>query len=117
MCVDATVHHSTLLVVLGQAICQLSSKGRIVLIAQREQEPSIGDFFTTMDARIRGLLRRHVEPLVPADRVEATVDLLRVLANGLVLTAVEHHDAWPPERQLAVLDEALSCFQPHADAR
>lgn len=81
-----------------------------VHIAQREQEPSIGEFFTTMDTRIRELLRRRVEPLVPVDRVEATVDLLRVLANGLVLTAVEHHDAWPPERQLAVLDQALAAY-------
>jgi hypothetical protein len=40
---------------------------------------------------------------MPADRVEATVGLLRVLANGLVLAAVEHHDAWPPERRPAVL--------------
>lgn len=87
-----------------------AEKGRIVLIAQREQEPSIGEFFTTLDTRIRELLRRHIEPLVPADRVEATVDLLRVLANGLVLTAVEHHDAWPPERQLAVLDAALAAY-------
>ncbi|WP_327341687.1 TetR/AcrR family transcriptional regulator [Streptomyces europaeiscabiei] len=87
-----------------------AEKGRIVLIAQRDQEPSIGEFFTTMDARIRGLLRSHVEPLVPAERVDATVDLLRVLANGLVLSAVEHHHMWPPERQLAVLDAALAAY-------
>ncbi|MFJ9909193.1 hypothetical protein ACIRVK_41295 [Streptomyces sp. NPDC101152] len=47
---------------------------------------------------------------MPADRVEATIDLLRVLADGLDLTAVEHHDAWPPERQPAVLDEALEAY-------
>ncbi|BBC31051.1 hypothetical protein SGFS_023450 [Streptomyces graminofaciens] len=64
----------------------------------------------TVDARIRELLRRHVEPLVPAERVDTTVDLLRVLANGLVLSAVEHHHDWPPERQLAVLDEALAAY-------
>ncbi|MDH6221081.1 TetR/AcrR family transcriptional regulator [Streptomyces pseudovenezuelae] len=40
-----------------------AEEGRVVLIAQRDQEPSIGEFFTTMDARIRELLRRHVEPL------------------------------------------------------
>ncbi|MFE2317262.1 TetR/AcrR family transcriptional regulator [Streptomyces sp. NPDC059441] len=87
-----------------------AEKGRIVLIAQREQEPSIGEFFTTMDTRIRDLLRRHVEPLVPAERVDVTIDLLRVLANGLVLSAVEHHHAWPQERQLAVLEEALAAY-------
>ena len=65
---------------------------------------------TTLDPRIRGLLRLHVEPPLPADRVEATVDLLRVLADGLDLTAVENHDAWPPERQPAVLDEALAAY-------
>jgi hypothetical protein len=88
----------------------VAEKGRIVLIAQRDQEPSIGDFFTILNERIRELLRRHVEPLVPADQVDATVDLLRVLANGLVLSAVKHHHAWPPERQLAVLDAALEAY-------
>jgi hypothetical protein len=52
----------------------------------------------------------------PADRVEATVDLLRVPANALVLTAVEHHDAWPPECQLAVMDKALPPVRPVREA-
>ncbi|WP_319093283.1 hypothetical protein [Streptomyces sp. WI04-05A] len=59
---------------------------------------------------MRDLLRQHLEPLVPEDRVETYVDLVRVTLNGIVLAAVEHHEDWPAKRQLTVLEEALSAF-------
>jgi hypothetical protein len=56
---------------------------------------------------MRQYLRRHVAPLVPAEQVEPTVDLLRVAANGIVLSAIEHRDAWPAERQINTMRQFL----------
>lgn len=88
----------------------VNESGRIQLLSQRGKDASFEEFADAMDARMRGLLRQHLEPLVPDGRVEAYVDLLRVTVNGIVLAAVEHHDDWPAKRQLAVLDDALTAF-------
>jgi AcrR family transcriptional regulator len=88
----------------------VDESGRIQLLSQRGKDTTVEEFANAMDARMRELLRQHLEPLVPEDRVETYVDLLRVTANGIVLAAVEHHEEWPAKRQLAVLDEALTAF-------
>ncbi|WP_405663024.1 MULTISPECIES: TetR/AcrR family transcriptional regulator [unclassified Streptomyces] len=88
----------------------VNESGRVQLLSQRGKDASFEEFADSTDARMRDLLRRHLEPLVPEDRVETYVDLLRVTVNGIVLAAVEHHDDWPAKRQLAVLEEALTAF-------
>ncbi len=88
----------------------VNESGRVQLLSQRGKDASVEEFADGMDTRMRDLLRQHLEPLVPEDRVETYVDLLRVTVNGIVLAAVEHHDDWPAKRQLTVLDEALSAF-------
>ncbi|WP_405670806.1 TetR/AcrR family transcriptional regulator [Streptomyces canus] len=88
----------------------VNESGRVQLLSQRGKDASFEEFANSTDARMRDLLRRHLEPLVPEDRVETYVDLLRVTVNGIVLAAVEHHDDWPAKRQLAVLEEALTAF-------
>jgi AcrR family transcriptional regulator len=85
----------------------MTESGRINLIGERDAQLRTRHLFDTWDRRVRELLRDHVDGLVPGDRVEPTVDLLRTITNGLTLSAVEHPDKWPAERQFAVLDDAL----------
>jgi AcrR family transcriptional regulator len=63
--------------------------------------------FDAWDDRIRGYLRSHLEGLVEPENVERTVELLRVVTSGIVLSVVEHPDLWPAQRQIAVLEDVL----------
>lgn len=60
------------------------------------------------DVVMRSMIGSHVAELLPVERIDATVDLLRVVVSGIVLTAIEHTDEWPTERQVKVLSEALA---------
>lgn len=63
--------------------------------------------FESWDRTIRGFLAGHLQDLVPEDRVDSTVELLRVTTTGITLAVVERPDSWTPERQLAALDHLL----------
>lgn len=63
--------------------------------------------FDNWDQIIRGFLRSHLESLVPPERMDATVDLLRVTTNGITLSVVEHPESWSPSRQFAVIADVL----------
>lgn len=63
--------------------------------------------FQGMETKIRELFRSHLRELLPADDIEQAVELMRVTTNGVVLSVLEHPDAWPAERQLAILDWLL----------
>jgi AcrR family transcriptional regulator len=63
--------------------------------------------FDANEKRIRRYLREHVSELVDGDEVERAVELLRVVINGIVLSACEHPTKWPRRRQLAVIELAL----------
>ena len=39
--------------------------------------------------------------------VERTVELLRVMTGGVVLSVVEHPELWTTERKYAVIDDVL----------
>lgn len=82
-------------------------RGRINLLADTNEPLSTRHLFDAWDRRMRGFMRQHVTELVEPERVEPTVDLLRTITNGLVLSVIERPDSWPPERLLAVLDDAL----------
>jgi len=69
------------------------------------------DYFESL---IRRLIESHLQGLVPPQEVAATVDFLRVFANGIALATVEHPDSWTPDRQLAAVDWALSRVLPPA---
>jgi AcrR family transcriptional regulator len=82
-------------------------RGRINLLADTTEPLSTRHLFDAWDHRMRGFMRQHVTELVEPGRVEPTVDLLRTITNGLVLSAIERPQSWTPERLLAVLDDAL----------
>lgn len=82
-------------------------RARVLLNAERASDLHVQSFFEAMDRKMRALLRDHVEPLVDTSLVDITVDALRVMVNGIVLSAVEHPRKWPAKRQLALLDHML----------
>jgi AcrR family transcriptional regulator len=82
-------------------------RGRINLNGEHDARVRTQHLFDTWDHHIREHLRRHLKGLVAPRQVEATIDLLRCITNGITLSAVEHPDEWPAERQFAVVDDAL----------
>jgi AcrR family transcriptional regulator len=85
----------------------IEERARINLIGEHAAPPRTRNLFETWDNHVRAHFRRHLEGLVAGPRVEPTTDLLRTITNGLTLSAIEHPDRWPPERQFAVIDDAL----------
>jgi AcrR family transcriptional regulator len=84
-----------------------AEQARINLIGERDTRVRTQHFFDVWDARMREMLRDHLDGLVPPQEVAATVDLLRTVTNGISLSTIEHPDEWPTSRQFAVLDHAL----------
>jgi AcrR family transcriptional regulator len=85
-------------------------RARVLLNAERHSDLHVQSFFEAMDRKMRGLLRDRVSALVDPSDVDITVDSLRVMVNGVVLSAVEHPRKWPAKRQRALLDHILGCL-------
>jgi AcrR family transcriptional regulator len=81
---------------------------RINLLAEGILGADTRFMFEAWETQMRDLLRAHLDGLVPPDQLEGTIEMLRVVTNGLTLSAIEHPDLWPAERQLAVLRQAVS---------
>lgn len=86
----------------------LIERARFELLVARDDFPGAGRVFAGFDEYMRGLFHEHLRELVPADRVEATVDVLRSIVSGITLEAYQHD--WPRDRQLRVLDDALAAL-------
>lgn len=86
----------------------VTERGRVNLNAEHDARVRTQHLFDTWDKHVREHLRRHLKGLVPPHQVEATVDLLRSITNGITLSAVEHPGEWPGDRQFAVIDDALA---------
>ena len=89
---------------------KLAERTRVLMISQMDTDASVKHFYDAMDKKMRQLLKDHLSPLVAADRVALTVDLLRVTINGVVLSTAEHPNAWSKARQLAVISELLDAL-------
>lgn len=83
---------------------------RINLIGERDARLRTEHVFAAWDARARELIAERLDGLVEEDRMDATVDVLRSVTNGITLSVVEHPNEWPAERQFAVIDEVLNTF-------
>jgi AcrR family transcriptional regulator len=83
-------------------------RARINLLAERNLSADVCVIFWTWEEKMRDQLREHIRDLVPETMIETRVDSLRVLTNGLTLSAIEHPNRWPRKRLLAVLRQALS---------
>jgi AcrR family transcriptional regulator len=83
-------------------------RARISLLADELVGHEHRALFDANERRIRRYLREHISDLVHQDEVERAVELLRVIVNGIVLSACEHPTKWPRRRQFAVVELALA---------
>lgn len=90
---------------------RVSERARIQLVADELGGAEHRDTLRRFDRKMRQLLRTHVREVVPADGVPGVVDLLRAATSGVVLSALEHPDEWPAERQVAVVDHVLETVE------
>lgn len=85
---------------------RLEERARFALLAAHD-DPVYVNMLRGFDRYIRDELRAYVAGVVPADRVDSSVDLLRAFTNGVVLDTVIDPQAWPASRQLRLLDELI----------
>lgn len=85
----------------------LQEKARITVLADRLTGEEVDQGFELWEVRVRALLRTHLRQLVPAAEVDLRVDMLRVLTNGLTLSAVEHPEVWTRERLIVAIKKAI----------
>jgi len=82
-------------------------RSRVLMSAESDAHFNVQEFFDTWERTIRDLIERYIAPLVPPPELQFYVDLLRVIQNGVVLSAVEHPKYWTEERQLAFIDSLV----------
>ena len=83
-------------------------RARVAVASHRKSEPLIADHTERIDPVMREVVRRGVEDFVPPERLEATIDLIRLWTAGVVLTTIEHPEAWTPERQIEALQQFVA---------
>jgi AcrR family transcriptional regulator len=88
---------------------RMCERARLRFHAANEGDRDIAQrLLRTIDMWMRAELARVLAPRVPdAAERDRLVDLLRATVGGLVLSSVEHPEAWPPERMVALVDDLL----------
>ena len=80
---------------------------RVALASAHQSEPAIQAHYAAIEPVMRELVRRSITDLLPQDRIEPVIDLIRVWTGGMVLSVIEHPEMWPPERQIEALQDFL----------
>jgi hypothetical protein len=86
-------------------------RGRVAMASQRNVEPIVAEHLEKIDPDMRTLIRTALSDFIEADRLEATVDLIRLWTAGVVLTAIEHPQAWTAERQTEALRQFMAVIE------
>jgi AcrR family transcriptional regulator len=86
-------------------------RGRVMLASESDAHFNVQKFYDTWEARIRELIERYVGPLVPPEEKEFYIDLVRVIGNGVVLSAVEHPKYWTEEKQRSFIEGLVLLLQ------
>jgi AcrR family transcriptional regulator len=86
-------------------------RGRVMLAAEPDDHFNVQSFYDTWESKIRALIERYLTGLVPPEEKDFYVDLLRVVGNGVVLSAVEHPKTWTEDKQRAFIDGVIRLFQ------
>jgi len=81
--------------------------GLSLIVGKEHDTAAVEGLRTELDAAVRGVVRDHVIGLVDEAHVEPIVDALYATARGISVCVCEAPEAWPAERQLAVLDDLL----------
>ena len=84
-----------------------AERGRVFLLSGRASELPVQEFVDSLEGRMINLLETRLRPLVSKKDVVPTALLLRAVTNGIVLSAVEHPDKWPPREQVKALERVL----------
>jgi AcrR family transcriptional regulator len=84
--------------------------GLCLLVATESDGAAVRSLRTELDVWVRDLIRDHVDGLVHDSDLEPTVDMLYAATRGISVSACEHPEAWPAERQMAVLDDLLGAL-------
>lgn len=82
-------------------------RSRVLMSAESEAHFDVQNFFDTWESAIRALIEQYIAPLVSPPELQFYVDLLRVIQNGVVLSAVEHRGYWTEEKRLAFIDSLV----------
>lgn len=81
--------------------------GLSLIVGNERDAAAVEGLRTELDASVRGVVRDHVVGLVDEAHVEPIVDTLYAIGRGISVCVCEAPEAWPAERQLAVLDDLL----------
>jgi AcrR family transcriptional regulator len=90
--------------------------GRIALITHRSEHDSIEQFFAKMERQMRSMLRQHLADLDLGVDLDVATAFLRSSVNGIVLSAVEHPELWPPDAQRQAIELALQAVMREVQA-
>jgi AcrR family transcriptional regulator len=83
-------------------------RSRVMMAAESGSRFNVQNFYDTWEAKTRELITEYLPPAVPPERREFYVDLVRVMQNGIVLSAVEHPKYWTADRQQAFIDALVA---------
>jgi AcrR family transcriptional regulator len=87
-------------------------RGRVMMAAESDAHFNVQNFYDTWEEKTRELIADYLPPSVPPERREFYVDLVRVIQNGVILSAVEHPKYWTPAKQEAFVDAVIPLIGP-----
>lgn len=82
-------------------------RGRVMMAAESDAHFNVQNFYDTWEEKTRELIADYLPPTVPPERKEFYVDLVRVIQNGVILSAVEHPKYWTPAKREAFIDALM----------
>ena len=86
---------------------RLQERARINLLAGQILGSELGRLSEVWETNVREAISSHLRAIDPKLDTKLMVDLLRVLTNGLTLSAIEHPERWPAEDILTTLRAAI----------
>ncbi len=84
---------------------------RVAMVTEADPSLNLRQMVDRWEREMREAISRFVAPLVGRSALPFYVDLVRVVHNGVALSAVEHPDYWTRERQLAFIDAVVPLIE------
>jgi AcrR family transcriptional regulator len=86
-------------------------RSRVMMVAESDSRFNVQQFYDTWETKTRDLIAEHLPAGIPPDSRAFYVDLVRVLQNGVILSAVEHPKYWTGDKQYAFIDGLVELFR------
>ncbi|ROR46512.1 TetR/AcrR family transcriptional regulator [Kitasatospora cineracea] len=90
---------------------QRTERARLALVVQSNVSPVVVGYGDELEDAMRRVVRRAVQDLVPAERLDGTVELVRVWTRGMVLSVIEHPESWPERHQIEAMERFLRTLE------